>query len=184
MFHFETCEKVPEKDGRGLDGGGGLVDVEGRVVWGREGVYWLDELEHRWKRWTDVVSGGTLGVCGNHLVCVGNRKDGISSKKVMVWKGREWTFMSDMLIGCSQSNVVSAGEDGLVVLGGRDDDLRRLSAVQILDGKTQTWQIGQPLPQPCYGISAVVHQGLIFMMGGVGMDRAVWCANVSDLVSH
>ena len=28
------------------------------------------------------------------------------------------------------------------------------------------------------------YMNLVFMMGGQGMDRAVWCANIHDLVSH
>ena len=56
MFHFETCENVPMQGGRGvLGGGGGLVEVEGRVVW-RGGiggvVYRLDDKD-KWKRWSD-----------------------------------------------------------------------------------------------------------------------------------
>ena len=56
MFRFETCQKVPEEWGsqRGY-GGGGLVEVEGTVVWGRGGrlggggVYRLEEKDD-WKK--------------------------------------------------------------------------------------------------------------------------------------
>ena len=50
MLSFKTCEKLPERGGRGgrgggLSGGGGLVEVEGRVVWGGGygGVYMYEE---------------------------------------------------------------------------------------------------------------------------------------------
>ena len=96
--------------------------------------------------------------------------------------------MSDMLVGCHGSCVVSVGESGLVVMGGKGDDgSRRLNDVQVFDGKTKTWHFGPPLPKPCEDISAVVHEGQVVMMGGGGgmaMARAVWCANISDLVSH
>ena len=167
-------------------GDGGLVEVEGRVVWGGEGgvVYSLDDKD-KWKRWTDGVKvGATLGVCDGRLVAVGGYKDGVWSKKVMVWRGGRWSLMSDMLVGCVYSCVVSVGGGGLVVMGGGGDGGEYLADVQVFDGKTQTWHFGPSLPKPCGAMSAVVHGDLVFVMGGEGMDTAVWCANINDLVSH
>ena len=184
MFHFETCQKVPEWGGRRYGGGGGLVEVEGRVMWGGgEGVYRLEEKDE-WKRWTGGVQfGATLGVCGGRLVAVGGYKDGVLSKKVMVWRGGRWSLMSDMLVGCIRSCVVSVGGGGLVVMGGWGDGYGD-GDVQVFDGKTQTWHFGPSLPKSCYHMSAVVHGDLVFVMGGLGMATAVWCANINDLVSH
>ena len=187
MFHFESCENTPERGGRGY-GGGGLVEVEGRVLWGRgggRGVCRLDDKD-KWKRWTDGVEvAATLGVCGGELVKVGGYKDGVCSKKVMVWRGGRWSLMSDMLVGCRWSCVVSVGGGGLVVMGGRGDGYKGwLADVQVFDGKTQTWHFGPSLPEPCRDMSAMVHGDLVFVMGGYGMDTAVWCANINELVSH
>ena len=184
MFHFESCENTPEQGGRWY--GGGLVEVEGRVVCGRGGggVYSLDDKD-KWKRWSDGVEGGaTLGVCGGRLVAVGGYKGGVFSKKVMVWRGGRWSLMSDMLVGCGWSCVVSVGGGGLVVMGGLGDGGEVLADVQVYDGKTQTWHFGPSLPQPCSRMSAVVHGDLVFLMGGDDMATAVWCANINDLVSH
>ena len=188
MFHFETCENVPVEGGRGMWGtGGGLVEVEGRVVWGGRGggVYSLDDKDE-WKSWTDdVEQWARLGVCGGRLVAVGSLKGGVySTKKVMVWRGGRWSLMSDMLVGCAVSCVVSVGGGGLVVMGGYGDGGKALANVQVFDGKTQTWHFGPSLPEPCERMSAVVHGDLVFVMGGAGMDTAVWCANINDLVSH
>ena len=181
MFRFESCENVPVRGGRG-----GLVEVEGRVVWGRGGggVYSLDDKD-KWKRLTDGVElGATPGVCDRRLVMVGGLKGGVYSKKVMLWRGGRWSLMSDMLVRCRSSCVVSIGGGGLVVMGGEGDGSSFLAAVQVFDGKTQTWHFGPSLPEPCYNMSAVVHGDLVFVMGGVGMARAVRCANINDLVSH
>ena len=188
MFHFESCENTPEQGGRGAlgGGGGGLVEVEGRVVWGGGlGVYRLDDKD-KWKRLTGGVKvGATLGVCGGRLVKVGGVKHGVFSKEVMVWRGGRWSLMSDMLVGCELSCVVSVGGGGLVVMGGRGGDGGEVLAdVQVFDGKTQTWHFGPSLPERCWHMSAVVHGDLVFVMGGDGMDTAVWCANINDLVSH
>ena len=168
-------------------GGGGLVEVEGRVVWGGGGggVYRLEE-EDKWKRWIDgVLYEATLGVCGGSVVQVGGYKDSIvATKEVMVWRGGRWSLMSDMLVGCDGSCVVSVGGGGLVVMGGHVVGPKVLAAVQVYDGKTQTWHFGPSLPNQCYGMSAVVHGDLVFVMGGWGMATAVWCANINDLVSH
>ena len=92
--------------------------------------------------------------------------------------------MSNMLVGCGESCVVSAGGGGLVLMGGEGDGFKALADVHVLDGKTQTWHFGPSLPKPCKAMSAVVHEDLVFVMGGRGMATAVWCANINDLVSH
>ena len=185
MFSFKTCKKAPVRGGRG-GGGGGLVEVEGRVVWGGGGyggVYMYEE-----DRWSRVADGGevlgTLAVCGGRLVWVGGRKVGVSSKKVKELRGGRWSVMPDMLVGCHWSCVVSVSGGGMVVMGGGDGGLRRLNDVQVFDGGTQTWHRGPSLPKPCYYMSAVVHGDVVFVMGGWDMDRAVWCADIRDLVSH
>ena len=161
------------------------MEVEGKVVWGGGrggGVYRLEE--DKWKRWTGSVElGAKLGVCDGRLVAVGGMKGGVYSKKVMVWRGGRWSLMSDMLVGCAGSCVVSVGGGGLVVMGGRGDG-GTLADVQVYDGTTQTWHFGPSLPKRCRGMSAVVHEDLVFMMGGLDMATAVWCANINDLVSH
>ena len=92
--------------------------------------------------------------------------------------------MPDMLVGCERSCVVSVGGGGLVVMGEDDGGPSHLATVQVFDGKSQTWHFGPSLPEPCVGMSAMVHEELVFVMGGRGMATAVWCANINDLVSH
>ena len=184
MFTYQTCAAVPEEGGRGWSGGG-VVEVEGRVVWGagEGGVYRLDEVSSEWVRLAD---GGEvwaiLAVCGGELVSVGGYKDGVFSKEVKVWRGGRWTSMTEMLVGCRRSCVVSVSGGVLLVMGGFGVD-GYLNDVQIFDGRT--WHMGPPLPRPCWAMSAVVHGDLVFAMGGSGgMERAVWSANITDLVSH
>ena len=188
MLSYATYANVPVPGGRGVYGGGGLVEVEGRVVWGRRGyggVYMLDEVRSKWSRVADDgEEGGTLAVCGGRLVWVGGWKGGVGSKEVKELRGGRWSAMPDMLVGCSGSCVLSVSGGGMVVMGGYGDGWRDLNDVQVFDGGTQTWHRGPSLPKPCYAMSAVVHGDLVFVMGGVGMDRAVWCADIRDLVSH
>ena len=68
----------------------------------------------------------------------------------------------------------------MVVMGGYGGV--GLRDVQVFDG--ETWHFGPPLPEGCWSMSAVVHGDHVFVVGGVGMERAVWSANITDLVSH
>ena len=184
MLSFETCEKAPVRGGRGDGSGGGLVEVEGRVVWGGYGGVYMYE-EDRWSRVADGSEyGGTLALCGGRLVWVGGWKVGVRSKEVKELRGGRWSAMPDMLVGCWWSCVVSVSGGGMVVMGGIGDGGRYLNDVQVFDGGTQTWHRGPSLPKPCWSMSAVVHGDVVFVMGGGGMDRAVWCADIRDLVSH
>ena len=189
MLSFATCAKVPVPGGRGVWGsGGGLVEVEGRVVWGGGGdggVYMLDEVRSKWSKVADYGEvAGTLAVCGGRLVWVGGLKGvGVGSKEVKELRGGRWSAMPDMLVGCWLSCVLSVSGGGMVVMGG-EGDRGWLNDVQVFDGGTQTWHRGPSLPKPCDRMSAVVHGDLVFVMGGWGMDRAVWCADIRDLVSH
>ena len=189
MLSFATCANVPERGGRGALDGGGLVEVEGGVVWGGGGgyggVYMFDLV---WSKWSRVADGGerwgTLAVCGGRLVWVGGEKVYVTSKEVKELRGGRWSLMPDMLVGCSWSCVLSVSGGGMVVMGGVGDGWRLLNDVQVFDGGTQTWHRGPSLPEPCRNMSAVVHGDMVFVMGGAGMDRAVWCADIRDLVSH
>ena len=186
MLSFATCAKVPVRGGRGGYGDGGLVEVEGRVVWGGYGgVYMLDEVRSKWSRVADGGEReGTLAVCGGRLVWVGGVKGGVWSKEVKELRGGRWSHMPGMLVGCVWSCVLSVSGGGMVVMGGLGDGWRYLNVVQVFDGGTQTWHRGPSLPEPCFLMSAVVHGDLVFVMGGRVMDRAVWCADIRDLVSH
>ena len=166
------------------------MEVEGRVVWGGGGyggVHMLDEVRSKWSRVADDggEDGGTLAVCGGRLVWVGGRKGGgVMRKEVKELRGGRRSVMPDMLEGCRWSCVLSVSGGGMVVMGGGGDGERDLNDVQVFDGGTQTWHRGPSLPKPCWNMSAVVHGDLVFVMGGYGMDRAVWCADIHDLVSH
>ncbi|KAL5506596.1 hypothetical protein EMCRGX_G008278 [Ephydatia muelleri] len=172
MLSFATSANLPVLGGRGAYGVGGLVEMKGRVVWGGGygGVYMLDEVQSKWSRVADSVEfEGTLAVCAGRLVWVGGRKGSVCSKEVNEFIGGRWSHMSDMLVGCRLSCVLGVSGGGMVVMGGKD-----LNDVQLFDGGTQTWHRGPSLPKACWSMSAVVYEDLIFMMGGVGMYRAVW----------
>ena len=192
MFSYQTYSSVPVHGGRLLagegweEGVGVLAEMNGRIVWGGDnGTYVFDKNCNKWERLADSSEcKATLALCGGCLVCIGGVASG--SNKMMVWREGKWSFMAEMLEGCWRSSVVTCGDGkgDLVVMGGIVRE-GRSKVVQVFDGKTKTWHKGPPLPLPCWAMSAVVHEDQVFVMGGRGvMERAVWNANITDLVSH
>eukprot|EP00731_Ephydatia_muelleri_P021692 Em0014g283a len=191
MLRFNICTNVPESGGRSCgDGGGGLVELDGRVVWGvQQRLYSYDQVNSKWDRMAD--GGGDLGarlaMCGDQLVLVGGWDGSVNSKKVKVFNEGKWSTMPevipDMLVGCECSCILSVSEGGMVVMGGLGVGGRDVNDVQVFDGKAKTWHKGPSLPLPVRSMSAVVHGDLVFVMGGWGMKRAVWCAKICDLTS-
>eukprot|EP00731_Ephydatia_muelleri_P012885 Em0007g195a len=170
MWSFKPCVNVPMRGGRAAGSGGGLVEMDSSIVWGGgyedKQVYTYDEGKSQWSRMADGGErGARLAVCEGRLVWVGGEKNGGM---------------------CSQKGVygpVHLCGDGMVVMGGAGDGMRELNDVQVFDGKTQTWHRGPSLPQPCWAKSAVVHGDKVFVMGGDGMAKAVWCADIHDLTA-
>ena len=182
------------------------MEVEGRVMWGcLDAVYKFEEQSGDWVKMTMKAPEATLGVCGGKLVAIGGidtfEKHGMQihccMSDVSVWDPKGWTSMGEWskLTYMSRSfcRACAVGTDGggLVVMGGRDDSLYHgeidyrkepLDAVQVFGGVETDMQIGPSLPKPCWGMSGVVHDGVIYVMGGTFMGRSVWSANISDLV--
>ena len=190
MLSFKPCVNVPVRGGRAVGSGGGLVEMDGSIVWGGgyedRQVYIYDEGKSQWSRMADGGErGARLAVCEGRLVWVGGEKNGgMCSQKVLELREGRWSLMSEMLVGCIWSCALSVCGDGMVVMGGAGDGMRELNDVQVFDGKTQTWHRGPSLPQPCWAKSAVVNGDKVFVMEGDGMAKAVWCADIHDLVSH
>ena len=135
MLSCKQCDLVPVQGGRGY-GIVGLVEVEGRAVWGgQNGLYVLDEANDSLAN--DVKVGASIAICGEELVYV-------CSKEVMVWREGRWTFMSNMLEECYGSCALSIGGGGLVVMGGKQRGLKEIHSlrneVQLFDGRT--WHFG------------------------------------------
>ncbi|KAL5475152.1 hypothetical protein EMCRGX_G027217 [Ephydatia muelleri] len=191
MLRFNICTNVPESGGRSCgDGGGGLVELDGRVVWGvKLGLYSYDQVNSKWDRMVDGGGdvGARLAMCGDRLVLVGGWDGSVNSKKVKVFNEGKWSTMPevipDMLVGCECSCILSVSEGGMVVMGGLGVGGRDVNDVQVFDSKAKTWHKGPSLPLPVRSMSAVVHGDLVFVMGGWGMKTAVWCAKICDLTS-
>ena len=201
MFHFEACSTISDYgQGGHRKGGGGLVEVEGRVMWGSlDAVYKLVEQTGNWVKVTTKASEATLAVCGGRLVAIGGmdafEKHGIliprCSMEVLVWDPKDWNGMGKWshltyVSGCLRACAVGIDGGGLVVMGGGVIGYYKkpLDRVEVFDGQEADMHRGPSLPKPRWGMSGAVHDGVIYLMGGTLMGRSVWSANISDLVKH
>ena len=99
-------------------------------------------MNSRWEKLADLECEATLTVCGGMLASVGY-KDGVFSRKVLLWREEKWTIMTEMLVGCMWSCVISLSEGCLLVMGEKDCEcLAGSNNVQVFDGTTKTWHFG------------------------------------------
>ena len=177
------------------------MEVEGRVMWGcLDAVYKFEEQSGDWIKTTTKAPEATLGVCGGKLVAIGGMDSfekhyvliPICSSAALVWDPKGWNGMgkwSDLASfrDCScRACAVGIDGGGLVVMGGAEveyGEKQPSQCVNVFDGKnTFCIQEGPSLPKPCWGMSGVVHDGVIYVMGGTFMGTSVWSANISDLM--
>ena len=83
-------------------------------------------------------------------------------------KRGKWFARASMLTGRSNAAVASVGGFLYVIGGrsGRDGIAARVSSVERYDPSTDTWTEMSPMPTPRNAHAAVVHDGLIYVMGG------------------
>lgn len=105
-----------------------------------------------------------------------------------VWDPKGWNGMgkwSDLALMYGSYRACAVGIDGggLVVMGGggvlNNGCTEPIDDVKVLDGKDKLK--GSYLPKLCWGMSGVVHDGVVYVMGGTFMGRSVWSTNISDL---
>eukprot|EP00731_Ephydatia_muelleri_P012524 Em0006g1418a len=173
MLSFKTCEKAPERGGRGYgDGGGGLVEVEGRVVWGGYGRVYMYE-EDRWSRVADGVS-----VSGGGMVVMGGRGDGWLNE-VQVFDGgtQTWHRGPSLPKPCYAMSAVVHG-DVVFVMGGydmdravwcadiRDLDGSKTSSIYGLHLDEKKWRHIGDMPLACSMVNTLLLSGGLLMVDG------------------
>eukprot|EP00731_Ephydatia_muelleri_P004067 Em0002g243a len=153
MLSFATCANVPVRGGRGGYGGGGLVEVEGRVVWGgdMEGVYMLDEVRSKWSRVADgaVVHGDMVFVMGglgmDRAVWCADIRDLQSI----------WRQLPDVPY-CLSS--VCVGDGVLLAIGGAEDlrGSKKTSSIYGLHGDDKKWKHVGDMPFACSRVDTLL----------------------------
>ncbi len=80
---------------------------------------------------------------------------------------------SAVTTGTPESIIVAGGEEG--------EDRAILDTVEAL--VQEQWSTCQPLPKPCSFIQSTIHNGKLYLMGGVNLYYAVFYCDLVSLIS-
>ena len=89
-------------------------------------------------------------------------------------KTRKWVHpLPPMPTARDAATAIAHDDKWLVVVGGRDDRLRSLSKVDILNLSTKQWHSGAPLPQPTHKMTAAIlsDRAVLVLLGGASGDN-------------
>ena len=133
----------------------------------------------------------SMAVVNNQLVLVGGRTSK-STNKLGVWNERSirWTRpLPPMTLACHSPIVATHNNRWLVVIGGNDDDWRKLSRVEILDTtESRQWYCAASLPQPSAQTLPVTIGNVCYFLGGYTKElepsKKVFSVYLDDLISQ
>ena len=89
----------------------------------------------------------------------------------------------------ARSFATAAGHQGmLMIMGGKDDDGKKLSSTELFDSTNRQWIACSDLPKPCYLLKSVIIDDTIYLLGGVDKEGryspAVFTASLDTLSIH
>ena len=136
-------------------------------------VYELDPRVGAWSQRAPMPtnrSGGATAVIDSKIYVAGGRPPRGSDFAVYDTAENRWSALPDVP---TQRNHLAAGAIGgkVYVAGGRFGagfNSERTAALEIYDPATNRWTAGAPLPAPRGGVSSVVANGCLFVIGGEG----------------
>ena len=107
------------------------------------------------------------------------------SDKIHVLKNGDWVEAYHSMPRERRSPSVVCDGENLIVAGGCGDD-GPLANVDVYNG--QSWKAAQPLPEPCYLMKSILHDGKWYLMGGLGSGdlkhrRQVYCTSLQALIA-
>jgi len=76
-----------------------------------------------------------------------------------------WSERADLLLPRSESSIAVLG-DHLYVIGGYPGARITSDSVQVYDSRSDTWELGPPLPRPLHHTMAAVVDGRLYVIGG------------------
>ncbi len=159
-------------------------------AWDRPELYIssLDSLSS-WTRVETPTHSSALTTYHSQLVLIGGWD--ASSKEVtnklwisdqdaiMNWKS---SLLPPMPTRRYRSSAVTTGTpESIIVAGGRGEDWAVLDTVEAL--VQEQWSTCQPLPKPCRAMNSTIHNGKLYLMGGIDQGYAVFYCDVVSLIS-
>ena len=81
----------------------------------------------------------------------------------------------------SAINPIQNQTEYIIVTGGLKTPEVRLNTVEVF--MQEEWSFVQPLPLQCSSIKCTIHDGILYLMGGYGPNKSVFCCKLDSLIS-
>ena len=109
------------------------------------------------------------------------------TNQVLTLDSTELKYYSKMIT--ARSDAVAAGHQRmLIITGGEDDNLKKLSSTELFDTRNRQWYKCDDLPQPHYMLQSVIVDNILYLLGGVNKDDngspVVFIASMDTLLTH
>ncbi len=98
---------------------------------------------------------------------------------IMNWKS---SLLPPMPTRRYRSSAVTTGTpESIIVAGGQREDRTYLDTVEAF--VQEQWSTCQPLPKPCLMTNSTIHNGKLYLMGGIHQGYAVFYCDLVSLIS-
>ena len=123
-------------------------------------------------QWTNLpeytVKYFAMTSLANRLVLVGGRdlRNNKPTNQLAVFESGEWTRPYPPMNIARDSSTAVSFNNHIIVAGGRDDEERTSSSVEVLDVASRRWYIAQSLPNPRSILKSTLIGNTLYLMGG------------------
>ena len=121
----------------------------------------------------------------NQLVLVGGRdRDPVTWKptnQIAVFTSERWTNPYPPMNTARDSSTAVCVNNHIIVAGGKDDQDKRTSSVEVLDVISRTWYIAESLPNPLFQQKSTLIGNTLYLMGGYDHTRSTKVVRKVDL---
>ena len=119
----------------------------------------------------------------NELVLLGGA-DPVTRKptnQIAVFASGKWTYPYPPMNTARHSSTAVCVNNHIIVAGGRDDQGKRTSSVEVLDTTSRTWYIAESLPNPRTELKSTLIGNTLYLMGGWDHTRPTKVVHKVDL---
>ena len=169
----------------------GIVYVGGGIATGLNASYTVNCYDPMNNTWISSINIPycyfTIATLNNMLLIAGGKdKSGVRTNQIMMYDGQLKNYTKMIT---ARSHATAAGHQGMLILtGGRDDKLQRLSSTELFDSNNEQWFKCSDLPQPHSGLQSVIVDNVLYLLGGFNKDGndslAVFTAPLNTLSTH
>jgi len=175
----------------------GLVYVGGGLETGQGdsyGIYCYDPVNDSWN--SSPINSSychfVMTTLNNNLLIAGGRdKNKKKTNKIFTMDGGQLKNYAKMIT--ARSSATGAGHRGiLIIVGGWDDNDKRLSSTELFDSNNGKWYTCSDLPKPHSWLKSVIANNILYVFGGCNEDEdghgkassEVFTATLDTLSSH